>query len=101
MTIGASYPGRRRSRRHNPVFARERRARRYGLVLTLALGFFSVFVLRIGLNDAAAQAPGRSRTADVAAGHSLTGEVWRKHVRVIPPSHVPKDVAVAVAPCRG
>lgn len=92
MTIRAYYPSRGQPRRHNLLFSRARRARRSGLVLATAVGFFAFFVLHIGLNTAAAKVADRGRSTSVSRVSS--SEAWRKHVRVIPLFHIPKDVAI-------
>ncbi|MHB8884149.1 MAG: hypothetical protein ACYC5H_03490 [Methylovirgula sp.] len=92
MTIRAYYPSRGQPRRHNLLFARAHRARRSGLILTTALGFFAFFVLHIGLNAAAAKVADRGRPPSVSQVSS--SGAWRQHVRIIPLFHIPKDVAI-------
>ncbi|MDP1909829.1 MAG: hypothetical protein Q8K85_16135, partial [Hyphomicrobium sp.] len=66
--------------------------RRFGLILTMALGFFAFFVLHIGLNSAAAKVADRGRSVSVS--RASASEAWRKHVRIIPLFHIPKDIAI-------
>jgi hypothetical protein len=56
MAIEALYPSRLQSRRHNPLFARERRLRRLGVCLVAAAGLVGVVGLRSVPAGAAAEA---------------------------------------------
>jgi hypothetical protein len=64
MAIEALYPSRRQSRRHNPLFARERRMRRLGLCIIAVAGLAGAIGLHSVPAGAAAE-PGYTP----AAGH--------------------------------
>ncbi|MGB8277559.1 MAG: hypothetical protein WCF20_06465 [Methylovirgula sp.] len=117
MAIEALYPSRRQSQRHNPLFARERQARRLGLIAILALSLLGLFGLRSGPAGAAAEArtisdqgdrgalaapfaPRRIFMRETSASDGSTLRTSRKPVRVIPLFAVPEDAA-AVAPHQG
>lgn len=114
MAIEALYPSRRQSQRHNPLFARERRARRFGLIAILALSLLGLFGLRSGPAGAAAEAsmigdrgalaapfaPRQIFAHETSASDGSALRASRKPVRVIPLFAVPEDAA-AVAPRQG
>lgn len=87
MAIEALYPSRRQSRRHNPLFRRERRARRLTSALTLVLGISAVLLPRILPGNAATEtsvAKSESRLPIPAA------MAQQRPVRVIPLYHLPQ-----------
>lgn len=109
MAIEALYPSRRQSRRHNPLFARERRMRRLGLCLILAAGLTGAIALRSGPAGAAAEA-GFTPSAghgELSAPFALRRVILREPatakpaqkpahpIRVIPIFAVPQDSGVA------
>jgi hypothetical protein len=58
MAITAEYPSRRQSRRHNPLFAGERRRKRLFALFALAFGLFCFVGLRIPPSPAQASTAG-------------------------------------------
>lgn len=104
MAIDALYPSRRQSRRHNPLFARERRMRRLGLCLLAAAGLAGTIGLRSVPAGAAAE-PGYTP----AAGHGQLSAPFALRrinlrepaakpahpIRVIPIFAVPQDSGTA------
>lgn len=89
MAIEALYPSRRQSQRSNPLFARERRLHRIGLIVgvgTCVIGFLGV---RSGLSGTA-EAMGLDNSA---IHNSLALPTSGNHVRVIPLFKIPAETA--------
>jgi hypothetical protein len=102
MAIEAFYPSRRQSRRHNPLFRRERRARRMGVALTLSFCLFGFYALRLGPSDAAAEGTTivkAERILPASSGVPMleVRQISRKPVRVIPLYKIPEDAALAAS----
>jgi hypothetical protein len=64
MAIEALYPSRCQSQRHNPLFAHERRIKRFFVLLPLAFGVFCFVGLRIPPSPAQASTAGLHRVAE-------------------------------------
>ncbi len=99
MAIEALYPSRRQSRRHNPLFQRERRARRMGVALILSFCLLGFYALRLGPSDAAAQGAKivkAERILPASAVDPVLGarQNSRKPVRIIPLYKIPEDAAL-------
>lgn len=91
MAIEALYPSRRQSRRHNPLFARERRMRRLGLCLVVAAGLAGVISLRSGPAGAAAESGFTPPAAkgDLSAPFALRRVILREPTNAEPTSQKP------------
>jgi hypothetical protein len=86
MAIEALYPSRCQSKRHNPLFARERRRKRILGVLALGFGLFCLAGLHIPPGPAQASSPGLHRVAQVAPAAP------KRKVRIIQLYHIPSPL---------
>jgi hypothetical protein len=110
MAIKALYPSRQQSHRRNPLFDRERLARRLSFTLILGLSLLSLLGLRYGPAVGAAEArtidiqgdrgtfaapfaPRRNFTHDTSVNGTSVVPAPRKPIRVIPLFAVPADAA--------
>ncbi len=93
MAIAALYPSRRhQSHRHNPLFARERRQKRFNAILAMSFGLLCF----VGLRIPPGTAPAEARTASVRAVAVALPAAPKRKVRIIPLYAEPGDTGIAI-----
>jgi hypothetical protein len=87
MAIEALYPSRRQSKRHNPLFVRERRRKRIITLFALGFGLFCVAGLRFPPGPAQASAVAHRVMAQAAP------VTPKRQIRIIPLYAIPSEQA--------
>lgn len=90
MSIESLYPSRRQSQRRNPLFVRERRLHRIGIIVGVGISVLGLVGLRSGMSGTA-EAMGLDSSA---IHHASALPASHKHVRVIPLFKIPAETAL-------
>lgn len=83
MAIEALYPSRRQSKRHNPLFARERRRKRIMTFCALGFGLFCMAGLRFP--------PGPAHAGFIAHRTHMVSATPKRQIRIIPLYNIPSE----------